>query len=242
MKMKSETLGADTLEVEVTQISKHGIWLLLTNREFVLFFQYFPCLKNSPLSAMHNVILLSPDHLYWPDLDIDLAVESIANPERFPLVSRANPIVFGVGLDLPNGADLSALERSLIVEGSEIQTYRRAPASQGVIHAGSLDLTLILSAAGSVASIAALFWTAYEKFIAPKKKSPQDDAGINIVISRPDGTSEKFSIGNTEKDREVFVSRFSKTVTEIRDEDDPSFWRGAVAEIVETGFWVRQKH
>jgi hypothetical protein len=32
--------------------------------------------------------MVARDHLYWPDLDVDLAVESIRNPERFPLVSR----------------------------------------------------------------------------------------------------------------------------------------------------------
>jgi hypothetical protein len=242
MKMKSETLGADTLEVEVTQISKHGIWLLLTNREFFLSFEDFPWFKNSPVSAIHNVNLLSADHLYWPDLDIDLAVESIEHPERFPLVARANPIVFGVGLaNLPNGVDVRALERSLTVEGSEIQTYGLATTSSGVIRAAAFDLTIILGAAASVASIASLLWTAYEKFIAPKKTSQQDDAGIYIVISRPDGTVEKFWIGNTERDREVFVSKFSKTITDIRDADDPSFWRGAVAEIEESGIWIRQK-
>src|SRR6266550_1154559 len=159
MKMKSEMLGADTLEVEVTQISKHGIWLLLTNREFFLSFQNFPWFKNAPVSAIHNVNLLSADHLYWPDLDIDLAVESIEHPERFPLVAMANPIVFSVGLaNLPNGVDVRALERSLIVEGSEIQTYGLAPTSRDVIRAGVFDLTLVLGAAGSVASIAALLW------------------------------------------------------------------------------------
>jgi len=30
-----------------------------------------------------------PHHLYWPDLDIALAVESIDHPERFPLVSAS---------------------------------------------------------------------------------------------------------------------------------------------------------
>jgi hypothetical protein len=30
----------------------------------------------------------SAHHLYWPDLDVDLAVESIEHPERFPLVSK----------------------------------------------------------------------------------------------------------------------------------------------------------
>ncbi len=240
--MKSETLGTDTLEVEVTQISKHGIWLLLTNRELFLSFQDFPWFKNSPVSAIHNVILLSPDHLYWPDLDIDLAVESIGHPERFPLIARANPIVIGVSLvNLPNGVDVRALERSLIVEGSEIQTYGLAPTSPRVTRAAAFDLTIVLSAVGSIASIASLLWNAYEKFIAPKKISQQDDAGIYIVISRPDGTIEKFWIGNTERHRDIFVSKFSKKITEIRNADDPSFWREAVAEIEETGIWVQQK-
>src|SRR6266850_4763147 len=154
----------------------------------------------------------------------------------------ANPIVISVGLNLPNVVDVRALKRSLIVEGSEIRTYSRASTSAAVPHAGAVDLTLILGAVGSVASIAALFWTAYEKFIAPKKTSQQDDAGIYIMITRPDGTIEKFWIGNTERDREVFVSKFSKTITEIREVDDPSFWRASAAEIEETGFWIRQKH
>jgi hypothetical protein len=33
------------------------------------------------------MVLQGPEHLYWPDLDIDLSVESIEHPERFPLVS-----------------------------------------------------------------------------------------------------------------------------------------------------------
>jgi hypothetical protein len=41
--------------------------------------------------AITNVQLPSPHHLYWPDLDIDLAVESIEHPERYPLVSQAQP-------------------------------------------------------------------------------------------------------------------------------------------------------
>jgi len=86
--MKSETVGTDTLEVEVTQISKHGIWLLLGEREFFLSFDNFPWFKNAAVSAIHNVSLLNANHLYWPDLDIDLAVESIEDPAGFPLIAQ----------------------------------------------------------------------------------------------------------------------------------------------------------
>jgi hypothetical protein len=88
--MKSETHGIGTSEVEVTHISKHGFWLLLRGIEFFLPFESFPWFKEAPISAILNVELPTPQHLYWPDLDIDLAVESIAHPERFPLVAASN--------------------------------------------------------------------------------------------------------------------------------------------------------
>lgn len=85
--MKSETLGATTSEAEVTHISKHGIWLLFEDKEHFLSFENFPWFKNASVSAIQNVSLLNANHLYWPDLDVDLAVESIEHPERFPLVA-----------------------------------------------------------------------------------------------------------------------------------------------------------
>ena len=86
--MKSETLGTDTSEVEVTQISKHGIWLLLQEKEHFLSFENFPWFKDASVSSIENVELLNEHHLYWPDIDIDLAVRSIDNPSLFPLLAR----------------------------------------------------------------------------------------------------------------------------------------------------------
>ena len=86
--MKSETLGKSTSEVEVTQISKHGIWLLLEDREHCLSFDNFPWFRDAAVSAIHNVEVLNEHHLYWPDLDVDVAIESVTHPEQFPLVAR----------------------------------------------------------------------------------------------------------------------------------------------------------
>ncbi len=86
--MKSKAGGESTLDVEVTYISKHGFWLLLAEKELFLSFSEFPWFKGAAVSAILNVQLLHADHLYWPDLDVDLAVESIEHPEKFPLVAK----------------------------------------------------------------------------------------------------------------------------------------------------------
>ena len=89
--MKSETLGTHTSPVEVTHISQHGLWLLVQNRELFVSFDKFPWFKDAPVGSILKVEQPHPGHLYWPDLDIDLAVESIEHPERFPLISKTTP-------------------------------------------------------------------------------------------------------------------------------------------------------
>lgn len=87
--MKSEALGKSTSAVEVTNISSHGFWLLLGDRELYLPFEQFPWFADAPVEFILNVELPHQRHLSWPDLDVDLSVESIEHPERFPLVSKS---------------------------------------------------------------------------------------------------------------------------------------------------------
>ena len=86
--MKSVSLGIGISQVEVTNISPHGLWLLLNNEELFLPFCEFPWFRDANISKIFNVELPSQNHLYWPDLDIDLSVESIRNPKHFPLFSQ----------------------------------------------------------------------------------------------------------------------------------------------------------
>lgn len=87
--MRSALHGRNISDVEVTNVSRHGFWILVCGRELFLPFKKFPWFKDAPLAQVLNVELPHPAHLSWPDLDIDLAVESIEFPDRFPLVSRA---------------------------------------------------------------------------------------------------------------------------------------------------------
>ena len=89
--MRSAQRGGSTSRVEVTHISEHGIWLFVDGRKLFMPFAHFPGFRDATIDAVMNVDLEGPGHLYWPKLDVDLAVESIEHPERFPLVSQARP-------------------------------------------------------------------------------------------------------------------------------------------------------
>ena len=80
--------GTVTLEAEVTNVSKHCFWLLLGDEELAVPFAEFPWFKQATIEQLSDVQRPAEDHLYWPQLDVDLSVESIRKPENFPLVSR----------------------------------------------------------------------------------------------------------------------------------------------------------
>jgi hypothetical protein len=89
--MKSAAPGQPSSDVEVTNVSVHGFWMLVRDREVFLPFAQFPWFKDVSIGRLVNVELPQPHHLYWPDLDVDLHIDSIEHPEGYPLVSRGSP-------------------------------------------------------------------------------------------------------------------------------------------------------
>jgi hypothetical protein len=86
--MKSENIGAVTSAAEVLNVSPHGFWLLVNGTEYFLAIDDFPWFRAATLKQLFNVELHHGAHLYWPDLDVDLDLERITHPEKFPLVAR----------------------------------------------------------------------------------------------------------------------------------------------------------
>jgi hypothetical protein len=74
--------------VAVQDISKNGIWIFVKDREYFLPYKDYPRFKEAKVSEIHNVKISHGSHLHWPDLDIDLELESLQYPERYPLIYR----------------------------------------------------------------------------------------------------------------------------------------------------------
>lgn len=90
-KNASKETGMITLEknkAEVTNISSHGIWLFHDKKEYFLSYNDFPWFKSATIEEILNVETTSKTYFYWPDLDVDLSLDSIKSPEDYPLISK----------------------------------------------------------------------------------------------------------------------------------------------------------
>lgn len=80
--------GKNFSEVEVTHISPFGIWILVRDKEYFLPYEEFPWFLKAHLEEILEVEEIFPGHLYWPKLDIDLSLEIIEHPEKYPLKAK----------------------------------------------------------------------------------------------------------------------------------------------------------
>lgn len=86
MKKTLKKPGKHTSDRDIIQgISHEGIWILIGDQEFFLSFKEFPWFLKSTVEQIYNLEFHHKKHLHWPDIDVDLDIESLKNPEAYPL-------------------------------------------------------------------------------------------------------------------------------------------------------------
>lgn len=86
--MKLQKLGKNISEVEILNISALGIWIYIKGKEYFLNIEDFPWFYNAKIAQILNVELHHDNHIHWPDLDIDLDIDTLESPEKYPLVYK----------------------------------------------------------------------------------------------------------------------------------------------------------
>ena len=76
----------DNRDVEVSHIDMHGVWLCIEDKEYFLPYDEYPWFRNARIKEVLNATVLHGYHLYWPDLDVDLEIDSLENPQKYPLI------------------------------------------------------------------------------------------------------------------------------------------------------------
>ncbi|NUM81412.1 DUF2442 domain-containing protein [bacterium] len=83
--MSSKIYGKSTSISEVTAITNMGFWIWADNREFFVLFDDYPRFKNATASQIFNIQFTPPDHFYWEELDVDIELSALINPDNYPL-------------------------------------------------------------------------------------------------------------------------------------------------------------
>ena len=86
--MKLKKLGKNISNIEILNISMHGVWVYVDGQEYFLPYEDFPWFKKATIQQIQNVRILNGYHLYWPLLDVDLELDSLADCEHYPLIYK----------------------------------------------------------------------------------------------------------------------------------------------------------
>ncbi len=83
--------GTSTLvatKTEVTNISPFGIWILINDKEYFISYKDYPIFETASIKQIIGVSIDFSGNLHWEELDADIELESLENPENYPLIYR----------------------------------------------------------------------------------------------------------------------------------------------------------
>ena len=84
--------NTSSTSVSVLMINADGIMLSVLGHDYFLSYNRIPWMQDAPVRSVLNVQMSGNRAIEWPDLDVDLEIESLQHPERYPLVMKRNPL------------------------------------------------------------------------------------------------------------------------------------------------------
>ncbi len=78
--------------VSVLMINAQGIMLSVQGHDYFLSYNRIPWMQDAPIRSVLNVQMSGPEAIEWPDLDVDLEIDSLRHPERYPLLIKRNEL------------------------------------------------------------------------------------------------------------------------------------------------------
>ena len=89
MQTTLETNTRDTL-ANVLMINGQGVLLSVCGQDYFLSYNRVPWMRDAAISEVLDVRMSGRNAIEWPSLDVDLEIDSLRHPERYPLLIRRN--------------------------------------------------------------------------------------------------------------------------------------------------------
>lgn len=82
--------NTNAISASVLMINNQGIMISVAGNDYFLSYNRVPWLKDATVRNILNIKMLGKNAVEWPDLDVDLEVDSLKHPERYPLIMKRN--------------------------------------------------------------------------------------------------------------------------------------------------------
>ena len=80
--------------VSVLMINAQGIMISVGGQDFFLSYNRIPWMREASIKDVLDVQMCGNEAIEWPSLDVDLEIDSLRHPERYPLLIKRNPSEF----------------------------------------------------------------------------------------------------------------------------------------------------
>ena len=78
--------NTQSTSANVLMINAQGLMISVDGNDYFLSYNRVPWMKDASICKVLNVQKEGRNAICWPDLDVDLEIESLKHPERYPLV------------------------------------------------------------------------------------------------------------------------------------------------------------
>ena len=82
--------NSSNTSANVLMINDKGLLLSVLGQDYFISFNRLPWMKDAAIRDVLDVQMCGDDAIEWPKLDIDLEIDSLKHPERYPLVMKRN--------------------------------------------------------------------------------------------------------------------------------------------------------
>lgn len=84
--------NSQSTSASVLMINSQGIMLSVLGNDYFISYNRIPWLRDARISDVLNIQISGRSAIAWPALDVDLEIESLKHPERYPLLMKRSPL------------------------------------------------------------------------------------------------------------------------------------------------------
>ena len=84
--------NTSSTSADVLMINDRGIMISVQGQDYFLSYNRVPWMRDATINEVLDVQMSGKNAIEWPKLDVDLEIDSLKHPERYPLLIKRNEL------------------------------------------------------------------------------------------------------------------------------------------------------